>query len=154
MNVESVAWLSAMKAVDYTLFYLLATWTFILFIEKGKIKHYLFTVLLFVLGCYSLTEYISKFFLPYNLLYIYPFPMRVGEAMPVWLLVYPALLLTVIAALWKYLSKGALAAALMFFLANQLRITNYETAFGVSQLRIKLKRNQTACRVLKPLQGL
>jgi hypothetical protein len=38
--------------------------------------------------------------------------------MPVWLLVYPALLLTVIAALWKYLSKGALAAALMFFLIH------------------------------------
>jgi len=71
-----------------------------------------------VLGCYSLVEYIVKFFVPYNLLYIYPFPMLIGESLPGWMLVYPALLLIVIVSLWQYLKKTPLAIGLLFFLIH------------------------------------
>jgi hypothetical protein len=71
-----------------------------------------------VLASYSLVEYAVKFFLPYNLLYLYPFPMRIGEALPDWMLVYPALVLVFAAAFWKYVSKGISAAGLTFFLIH------------------------------------
>jgi hypothetical protein len=71
-----------------------------------------------IFGSYALVEYITKFLAPYNLLYLYPFPMRVGEAMPAWLPVYPAIVLTIVAALWKYLSKGVMAAGLTFFMIH------------------------------------
>jgi hypothetical protein len=71
-----------------------------------------------VLACYSFIEYVTKFFLPYNLLYIYPFPMRNGEALPDWMLVYPALVLIFSTAFWKYLSRGVLAAGLTFFVVH------------------------------------
>ena len=71
-----------------------------------------------VFASYALVEYITKFLVPYNLLYLYPFPMRVGEAMPGWMPVYPAIVLTIVAALWKHLSKGVVAAGLTFFLIH------------------------------------
>jgi hypothetical protein len=48
VNVESIAWVSASKVPVYSIFYLLACNAFISFIEKGKIKYYIYTLLLFV----------------------------------------------------------------------------------------------------------
>ncbi|MDR2969860.1 MAG: hypothetical protein LBV32_09710 [Tannerellaceae bacterium] len=71
-----------------------------------------------VLGSYSFVEYLVKFTMPFNLLYIYPFPMVIGEPLPSWMLLYPALVFTVTAALWKYVTKMPVAASLLFFLIH------------------------------------
>ena len=53
LNVESVAWMSASKILVYALFYLLATYTFLLFVEKGKKRFYVYTLLLFVFSFFG-----------------------------------------------------------------------------------------------------
>lgn len=47
-NVESVAWMSASKVLVYTFFYLLATYTFLLYLKNSKFVFYIFTLILFV----------------------------------------------------------------------------------------------------------
>ena len=193
MNVESVAWISASKILVYAFFYLLATYTCMIYLDRKKIGFYILTVVLFalsfggkeqavvfpvwmlilyrlyghtlrerkvwievapffvmavafgivtmlsqaangsgilsnqetyplwqrfVLGCYSLVEYIVKFTFPYNLLYIYPFPMTVGEALPAWILLYPAIIFIIVTALWNYLKKAPFSIGLAFFLIH------------------------------------
>lgn len=46
-NVEAVAWLSASKVLIYSFFYLLATYTFILYLKRRNYVYYIFTLLLF-----------------------------------------------------------------------------------------------------------
>lgn len=48
LNVESVAWMSASKILVYALFYLLATYTFLLYLEKGRVQFYIYTIVLYV----------------------------------------------------------------------------------------------------------
>jgi len=193
MNVEAVAWISAVKIINYGFFYLAATYVYILFLEKRKIGFYILSVLLFtlsfggkeqavtfpvwlvmltyilgyslknkkewfallpvfalafffgfvtmwsqadvgagvlgnnihyplwqraILGCYSLFEYITKLVVPYNLLYIYPFPITIGEPVPAWMLLYPSLIIIIVLTLWKYISKWPAACGLIFFLIH------------------------------------
>jgi hypothetical protein len=193
MNVESVAWVSAVKAPLYSFFYLSATLAYLTYLKGNRTGYYILTMLLFacslgskeqavifpvwlallylftgrslkskktwmqlapflvmaiafgvvtlfaqsgdvarlfagtgtyplwqrlILGCYSLVEYFIKFIAPYHLLYIYPFPMTVGEPLPEWLLVYPAVLLVVAFSLWGYIKKYPLSAGLSFFLIH------------------------------------
>lgn len=190
MNVESVAWISAVKILNYAFYYLIATYTFMLYLDKKKIRYYIFTLLLFtlsfggkeqavtfpvwllllywllgysfkdrkvwiqvapffllaivfgfvtmfsqavrgsgvlgneisypmwqrfLLGSYSLFEYLAKFLFPYKQLYIYPFPIVIGEPLPTWMLFYPALIVVIMVTLWKYISKWPVAVGLIFF---------------------------------------
>lgn len=67
---------------------------------------------------YAYVEYIVKTIIPFHLLYIYPFPMKVGEPLPPRFWVYPiALLIVVIStpALWR---RSVLLAGLVFFTIN------------------------------------
>ncbi len=48
LNVETVAWMSASKVLVYALFYLVATYTFLLYMENGKIRFYIYTIVLYV----------------------------------------------------------------------------------------------------------
>jgi len=193
INVEAVAWISAVKAPLYSFFYLAATWTYIKFLNRRLIRYYSLTLILFalsfgakeqavtfplwllmlhhiaghsmkerrvwlqvapffllavffgvvtmlsqaatgggvlsnaasypfwqrlVLACYSLSEYAVKFAIPYNLQYIYPFPMTIGEALPNWLLVYPVALMALAMLLWKQLERFPLRQSVMFFLLH------------------------------------
>ncbi|WP_158712928.1 hypothetical protein [Parabacteroides pacaensis] len=72
----------------------------------------------FILGCYSFFEYLAKFIFPYNLLYIYPFPILIGEALPDWMLLYPVLIVVIAITLQKYILKWPVATGLVFFLIN------------------------------------
>lgn len=47
-NVEAVAWMSASKVLVYALFYLLATYTYLEYLKKGRSRYYVYTLLLFV----------------------------------------------------------------------------------------------------------
>jgi len=59
--------------------------------QESGFDHYSFVERL-ILSFYTLSEYITKCIFPINLSYIYPFPFRPGEAIPLWLFVYPILL--------------------------------------------------------------
>ena len=192
MNVESVAWMSAFKVLNYTFFYLAATFTFLKFLERTKIVYFIFTVILFIfsfgckeqavtfpiwllliywlygysfkarklwiqvvpffvlsiafgiitmlsqsavgsgvltdeasyplwqrfiLGCYTLFEYIAKFLFPYKLLHVYPFPMTIGEPLPGWMLFYPAFIVIIAITLKRYYSKP-IGTGLIFFVIH------------------------------------
>ena len=71
-----------------------------------------------ILGAYSLFEYLAKFFFPYKLLYIYPFPTLINEPVHEWMLLYPVLIVIILTALWKYIAKMPFAAGLLFFLVH------------------------------------
>ncbi|MCD8042916.1 MAG: hypothetical protein LUH10_07605 [Tannerellaceae bacterium] len=194
MNVEAVAWISAVKIINYAFFYLLSTYVYIIFLEKKQFTYYLLSVVLFILsfggkeqavtfpvwlvmlywilgynlkdkkvwfqvglffllafffgivtilsqsdievglfsgkyvsyplwqrfilGCYSFFEYITKLILPYNLLYIYPFPVVLGEPVPTWMLVYPSLLVIIVLTLWRYLIKWPVTCGVIFFIIH------------------------------------
>lgn len=68
-----------------------------------------------VYGCYSLYEYFFKLLFPCNLHYIYPFPSGMKEALPEWLLFYPALLVLTVTFLWKYISRKVILFCLLLF---------------------------------------
>lgn len=53
MHVESVAWISERKDVLYTFFYLMALIRYVHYLETGKRSEYLYTVLFFILSCFS-----------------------------------------------------------------------------------------------------
>lgn len=185
-NVESVAWMSASKVLVYALFYLLATYTFLLHLKNKKFILYVFTLILFVFSfwgkeqavtfpiwlflillilnkqkewrlllpflflsfwfgittmisqsangegvltenntypfgerlvyaCYSFFEYLFKSILPIKLSYLYPFPSLVGEPLPKWLFTYPLILIILLIAFRKQLSKWPIALGLLIF---------------------------------------
>ena len=193
INVESVAWVSASKILIYAFFYLAATLTYLLFLDKMKVRFYFLTIVFFalsffskeqavvfpfwmlllywivggsikesniwtqvapfiilafvggivtmlsqkavgggvlsqevfyplwqrlILGCYSFIEYIVKFVLPINLMYIYPFPMVVGEALPTWMLLYPIIIFLILVTLWNLIKKIPLSIGFIFFLIH------------------------------------
>jgi hypothetical protein len=47
-NVESVAWMSASKILVYAFYYLTASYCFLLYLKRGELKYYIFTIVLFV----------------------------------------------------------------------------------------------------------
>jgi hypothetical protein len=193
MNVESVAWISAVKILNYSFYYLIATYIYLAYLENKKIWYYIAALLLmavsfggkeqalvfpvwlillywilgyslrdrkiwlhvapffilsvalgivymsaqatagigmlseaasypvwqrFVLGSYSFFEYIAKFLFPYKLLYVYPFPIQMGEPLHDWMLIYPALIAIIAATLWKYLTKTPVLIGLLFFMIH------------------------------------
>ncbi len=192
LNVESVAWISAVKVLTYAFFYLAASYTYLMYLKKMQLRYYIFTFILFffsflgkeqavtfpvwlvlmywilgfnlksktiwlcilpfillalffgyitllsqaqggeelvdkvaypfwqriLLGSYSFVEYICKFIFPYRLLYIYPFPMSIGEPTPSWLLVYPSLLIIIVVTLWKHLINKPFIFGLLFFIIH------------------------------------
>lgn len=50
LQVESVAWVSASKIVLFSVFYLLGTWQYLSFIEKGEKSAFIFALICFVLA--------------------------------------------------------------------------------------------------------
>lgn len=188
VQVESVAWVSASKILVYAFFYLLATYTYIRFLERKSYLYYLITILLFilsfggkeqavvfpiwltllyaiysykllekkvilhllpfyllsiffgiitfyangrgvlvvdqdsysylqrfVLASYSLSEYVTKWVFPVNLLYLYPFPFSVGESTPAWLYSYPVLIIILIFVFKKFFTRKIVLSGMLFF---------------------------------------
>lgn len=77
---------------------------------------YSFTERIF-LACYALFEYLTKCLIPFNLSYLYPFPMLPGESIPVRFWVYPFILIAIIYCI--YLSrKNIILFTSLFFLIH------------------------------------
>jgi len=58
LAVESVAWISATSTVFFSLFFLSALLSYILFLEKNQRKHYYISLLLFLIGCFCKVQII------------------------------------------------------------------------------------------------
>jgi hypothetical protein len=72
-------------------------------------------------GSYALTEYFVKFFAPVRLLYIYPYPMQVGEPLPVFFGGYLFLLILVLVLFHRTIkSNKILCFGLFVFVVNLL----------------------------------
>jgi len=77
-----------------------------------------------VFACYTITEYVIKCILPIRLSYLYPFPNLPGEQMPLYLWLYPFILIFVILAFWKFWTKTWVLFGVAFFLIQISIATN------------------------------
>jgi len=73
-----------------------------------------------VFACYSLVVYAGRFIFPAGLLYLYPFPMTPGDAMPLRFFMYPAIIITLIAFAIYYIRKipKLVIFGVLFYLIN------------------------------------
>jgi hypothetical protein len=71
-----------------------------------------------VFACYSLVEYTVKLAFPANLLYVYPFPMKPGDALPAMYLIYPPVAAAAGIALYCFRRYRVLLAGVAFFIIN------------------------------------
>lgn len=67
---------------------------------------------------YSLTEYITKLFFPVNLMYIYPYPIRAGEALPLRFWFYLPVLFVIASGIWAARKRPVLLFGCLFFLVE------------------------------------
>ncbi len=72
----------------------------------------------FIFGCFAFVEYIIKAILPYKLSYLYPFPNKIGEQVPLWIVIYPIMITISVVTLHKYLTKRIIAFSLLLFLIH------------------------------------
>ena len=70
------------------------------------------------LACYALVEYTVKLALPVNLLHLYLFPMAPSEALPLRMLIYPALILVATIGLFTVRKNWIVIFGVCFFLIN------------------------------------
>jgi len=69
-----------------------------------------------VYACYTFTEYFLKSVFPFKLSFLYPFPSLVGDPLPQWLLLYPALLTVLLLSFWKLIVRHKIwIFCLLFF---------------------------------------
>ena len=102
-NVESVAWMSASKILVYAFYYLLATYSFLLYIHHKKIKYYIFTVLLFVCSFFGKEQAVT---FPVLMLLVYWFTGYSFKDKRVWLTTAPLLILSVVFGVVTMLSQA------------------------------------------------
>lgn len=101
-NVEAVSWISASKILVYTTFYLLATRSFIAYLEKKSFKYYLLTVVLFVFSFFG-KEQAVVFPLWMIVLYLM-FGYKLSDK-KIWLAVVPFFVLSIVFGILTMLSQ-------------------------------------------------
>lgn len=73
----------------------------------------------FALGMYALTTYLWKAIVPAGLSNFYPYPLKIGDALPGMYYIYPALMIALAFVIWKFARKNrAILFGLGFFLIN------------------------------------
>ncbi|MBI9064495.1 MAG: hypothetical protein JEZ14_21090, partial [Marinilabiliaceae bacterium] len=80
-----------------------------------------------VLGAYSFMQYIFHFILPVKLSYLYFFPMEIGQKLPLFLWIYPVLILLVLWYIWEmFKSKNRLVLfGILFLGVNLLMVLHF-----------------------------
>jgi hypothetical protein len=71
-----------------------------------------------IFGCYSLFEYIVKLTVPLNLKFVYPYPMEVGDPLPVLFYIYPIATGAICLLFYKKLKRPITFFCCAFFLIN------------------------------------
>jgi len=59
LHVESVAWVAERKDVLYMFFFMLSLCAYVMYVQKGKLKFLLYSILCFVLSCFSKGQAVS-----------------------------------------------------------------------------------------------
>lgn len=183
MNVEPVAWISAVKVLIYAFFYLLGLLYYLQYIKSQKFRYYLFTIACFIasflgkeqavtfplallivdwftnrnmksftvwnekmvffvmafffglitilsqgasglgitypfyqrviFGCFAIIEYITKGLIPIKLNYLYPFPIVIGEELPLRFYIYPILIIFL--SVWGWACRKKQILAIQYF---------------------------------------
>ncbi len=72
--------------------------------------------------CYSLVEYVCKWVVPFNLQYLYIFPTAVDDAVPVWMISYPILLVIVCIVFRRQLLDKPVLYGLAFFVIHLILV--------------------------------
>lgn len=103
-NVESVAWMSASKVLVYALFYLLATITFLQFVETGKKRCYFYTLFLYVFSFFGKEQAVV---FPAWMLLIYWFLNHKLSDKGVWLKILPFFVLSIVFGIITIYSQGS-----------------------------------------------
>ncbi len=71
------------------------------------------------LGCYALTNYLWKVVIPTGLCNFYPYPLKIGDALPVMYYSYLAIVIGLLFVLWKFGRKNKVVLfGVGFFLIN------------------------------------
>jgi len=110
LNVESVAWMSASKVLVYAFYYLLATYSFILYLKHKRIKYYIFTILLFVCSFWGKEQAVT---FPLWMLLIFWYAGYSFKSKKLWLETTPFLLLSLIFGIVTMMSQAATGAGVL-----------------------------------------
>ena len=71
-----------------------------------------------IFASYSLVEYLVKLIIPVNLMYLYPFPMVIGEDLPLRFYIYPVVLLVAAIGLFVSRKQWIICFGVLFFVFN------------------------------------
>lgn len=71
---------------------------------------------------YSIVEYLTKLLVPVHLLYMYPFPIQLGESLPLRFWIYPFVLLVLVVLLLIGRKHAVLMFGAFFFFSNLLLV--------------------------------
>jgi len=71
-----------------------------------------------IFASYAIVEYIVKLIIPANLLYLYPFPMPPGEALPLRMFIYPFIILVFIVWILICRKQWPIIFGVFFFVIN------------------------------------
>ena len=78
-----------------------------------------------ILAFYTLSEYFVKTVAPINLSYLYPFPFQIGDAMPLYLWIYPvAIIIFMLAYYREWINNKWLVFSSLFFIIHLLFVIN------------------------------
>ena len=78
-----------------------------------------------ILSFYTFSEYFTKSVFPINLSYLYPFPFQVGDAVPLYLWLYPIAIIALVVAYYKAWQKRTwLVFGTLFFIIHLILVIN------------------------------
>jgi len=78
-----------------------------------------------ILSSYTLSEYFTKTLLPVNISYLYPFPLQIGDPVPVYLWIYPVAVVFMAYAYYKLQARNVwLNFGLLFFIIHVILVIN------------------------------
>lgn len=78
------------------------------------------------LGCYALWNYLWKAVVPAGLSNFYPYPMKENDALPASYYIYPAIIIAIVFAIWKFARHNKIVVfGAAFFLINILLLLQF-----------------------------
>ncbi|MCP9611813.1 hypothetical protein [Coprobacter tertius] len=102
-NVESVAWMSASKVLVYAFFYLLATYTFLIFLERKKGRYFALTLIFYVFSFLGKEQAVT---FPLLMLLVYWLLHYKFNNKEVWITVIPFFVLSLFFGIITMLSQS------------------------------------------------
>jgi hypothetical protein len=102
-NTEAVAWISASKVLVYALYYLMASFCFLLYLKRGKFRYYIFTLALFIFSFLGKEQAVT---FPVWMLLLYWMTGRSFRDKEIWLQAAPFFILALVFGIITMLSQS------------------------------------------------